>query len=196
MQAGQQATRAMTNVVTTIHAAQNAIDRIVWALYARPRAVPAYIDVIAVTDALNASGTLATRRRAGYYVLERHVPEVSMRFDDGLLSSDDVGEARLARLAAGEAPSTQERLLWRWRWTQHALSTPEAFELPAYSIGPIRARTGERAYWLALIDGGPDAYLGVDLFGFACTIEEIFTRFRATVVAATPPPALDAGAES
>jgi len=153
MLAGPLAMHAMTNVVTTIHAAQNAIDHIVWALYARPRAVPAYVDVVAVADALKASGALTARHAAGYYVLERHVAEACMRFDDGLLSGDDIGAARLAQLAAGEAPSTRERLLWRSRWTQRALRTPEAFELPAYSIGPIRARTGERAYWLALIDG-------------------------------------------
>jgi|AP12_2_1047962.scaffolds.fasta_scaffold01706_4 hypothetical protein len=175
-----------------VDSAQNAIDRIIWALYARPRAVPAYVDVVAVSDALKASGTLGAPERTGYYVLDRHVPEARMRFDDGLVAAEDIGASRLARLAAGDPPSAQERLLWRWRWMEHALRSPETFELPAYRIGPIRARTGELAYWLASIDGGREGYLGVDLFGFACSVEEIFARFRATVLAATPPPELDA----
>jgi len=181
---------AMTDFVENT---QNAIDRIIWALYARPRAVPAYVDVVTVADALKASGALSAPVHTGYYVLDRHVPAAHMPFDDGLVGIDEIGEARLAQLAAGAPPSAQERLLWRWRWMARALRTPAAHELPAYGIGPIRARTGETAYWLASIDGGLDGYLGVDLFGFACSVEEIFARFRATVLAATLPPARDAG---
>jgi hypothetical protein len=186
------AMHAMTDVIDS---AQNAIDRIIWALYSRPRAVPAYVDVLAVAETLKANGDLAAPGRTGYYVLDQHVPEARMRFDDGLVTADDVGEKRLVQLAGGDPASAKERLLWRWRWMEQALRSPVAYELPAYRIGPIRARTGERAYWLATIDGGLDGYLGIDLFGFACSVEEVFARFRATVLAATLPPQTDASCD-
>jgi|GEM_PF-2165060 len=170
---------------------QNAIDRIVWALYARPRAVPAFLDVLAATDVLKASGVLTRGGATGHYVLDRHIPAMAVRFDDGLLCSDDVGAARLAQLVAGAAPSAQERQQWRRRWTLRALGSPDAHELPAYRIGPIQARTGELAFWLATFEGDTADYLGVDLFGFACSSEEIFMRFRATVVAASAPAELE-----
>jgi len=166
---------------------QNAVDRIVWALYARPRAVPSYIEVVTVADALKASGKLAAHATVGHYVLDRHIPEHEMTFGDALVGEDDIRAARLAQLVAGASPTAQEGQLWRRRWTQRALGEPVEHELPVYNIGTIHARTGERAFWLATIEGGVDAYLGVELFGFACSVEEIFARFRATVVAATVP---------
>jgi len=179
----------MTGVETAV---QNAIDRIVWSLYARPRTVPAYVDIVTVSEALKASGELSCAAIDGYYLLERQVPESDMRFDDGLLEPGDLGEQRWAELAAGQALSAQEKILWRRRWAQRAMRAPAAYELPSYRIGQIRSRTGETVYWLATFDGGPDAYLGVDLFGFACSIDDIFARFRATVFAASPPPDLAA----
>lgn len=178
------ASRATSN---TEDRTRNAIDHIVWALYARPRAVPSYGEVIMVADALKASGKLAAHGTVGHYVLDRHIPEQEMMFGNALVDENDIPAPRLAQLAAGAPPTPQETLLWRRRWTQRALSEPVEHELPVYNIGTIRARTGERACWLATIEGGVDAYLGIELFGFACSIEEIFARFRATVAAATLP---------
>jgi len=179
----------MTGIETAV---QNAIDRIIWSLYARPRTVPAYVDIVTVGEALKSSGALSSAAIGGYYLLERHVPESDMRLDDGLLEPGDLDEQRWTELTAGQLPNGREKILWRRRWAQRALRAPVAQELPCYRIGQIRSRTGETAYWLATFDGGPDAYLGVDLFGFACSIEEIFSRFRITVFAASPPPDLDA----
>lgn len=178
----------MTGIETAV---QNAIDRIIWSLYARPRTVPAYVDIVTVSEALKSSDAFTSATIGGHYLLERQVPESDMRPDDGLLEPGDVGERRWAELGAGQAPNTQEKILWRRRWSQRALRAAAAHELPGYRIGQIRSRTGETAYWLATFDGGPDAYLGVDLFGFACSSEEIFARFRSTVFAASPPPDLD-----
>jgi len=179
--------RAFCAMSKTKDRTQDAVDHVVWALYARPRAVPSYGNVMMVADALKASGTLAVHATVGHYVLDRHIPGQDMAFGNALVGEDDIPAARLAQLAAGVPPTPQETLLWRRRWTQRALSEPVEHELPVYNIGTIRARTGERACWLATIEGGVDAYLGIELFGFACSIEEIFARFRATVVAATLP---------
>lgn len=175
--------------------AQNAVDRIVWSLYARPRAVPAYLDVMAVADALKAADAFFTASRAGHYVLDRHIPVHRMCFADGLVNADDMPAARFAQLVAGAAASTQERMLWRQRWTERALRDPRAYALPAYAVGSICARTGESAHWLATVDDAPDAVLGPELFGFACTPAEIYARFRATVIAATPLPEQHAPAD-
>jgi hypothetical protein len=179
----------MTGIETAV---QNAVDRIIWSLYARPRTVPAYVDIVTVSEALKLSGALTAGAVNGHYIAEGDVPEADMRLDDGLLEPCDLGERRWAELAAGEPPNVQEKSLWRRRWAHRALRGRPTQDLPGYRIGQIRARTGESAVWLATLDGGPDAYLGVELFGFACSIEEIFARFRATVVAASPPHDLDA----
>jgi len=85
---------------------QNAIDRIVWALYARPRANPSYVEVLTVGDALKASGALSRPGSIGHYLLERHVPRHAMRFSDGLLGFACSLEEIYARFRASVLAAT------------------------------------------------------------------------------------------